>query len=164
MTLLAEKWPFWVTFLTSDFGNFFHFKVAFRTLLVAFGHLLGLMSLLHKKEGPLKLLKTPKSTFYRIWSVFGGVSNLLPITAQFHGSVLQPDSKQKSAKRVLKSKTPRTQFCLRCTFPRFDTAVAKTFYQRKTLVRIIIKLLTVETAFTDFSVKSKLLLRVEKYF
>ena len=69
---------------TSDFGHFFHFEVAFRTLLVAFGHLLGLMSLkLHKKEGPLKLLKNPKSTFYRIWSVFGGVSNLLPISADY---------------------------------------------------------------------------------
>ena len=41
------------------------------------------MLLLHKKEGPLKLLKTPKSTFYRIWSVFGGVSNLLPISADY---------------------------------------------------------------------------------
>ena len=41
------------------------------------------MSLLHKKEGPLKLLKNPKSTFYRIWSVFGGVSNLLPISADY---------------------------------------------------------------------------------
>ena len=58
-------------------------KVAFRTLLVAFGHLLGLMSLIHKKEGPLKLLKNPKSTFYRIWSVFGGVSNSSPISADY---------------------------------------------------------------------------------
>ena len=41
------------------------------------------MSLLHKKEGPLKLLKNPKSTFYRIWSVFGGVSNILPISADY---------------------------------------------------------------------------------
>ena len=41
------------------------------------------MSLLHKKEGPLKLLKNPKSTFYCIWSVFGGVSNLLPISADY---------------------------------------------------------------------------------
>ena len=41
------------------------------------------MPLLHKKEGPLKLLKNPKSTFYLIWSVFGGVSNLLPICADY---------------------------------------------------------------------------------
>ena len=41
------------------------------------------MSLLHKKEGPLKLSKNPKSTFYRIWSVFGGISNLLPISADY---------------------------------------------------------------------------------
>ena len=54
------------------------------------------------------------------------------VTAQFHGSVLRPDLTQNSGKRVLKSKTPRKQFCLRCTFPRFDTAGAKTFYQRKT--------------------------------
>ena len=45
---------------------------------------------------------------------------------------LRPDLTKNSAKRVLKSKTPRKQFCLRCTFPRFDTAGAKTFYQRKT--------------------------------
>ena len=65
------------------FWSLFYFEVAFRTFLVAFGHLLGLMSLLHKKEGPLKLSKNPKSTFYRIWSVFGGVSNLLPISADY---------------------------------------------------------------------------------
>ena len=59
-----------------------------------------------------------------------------------NGSVLRPDLTQNSGKRVLKSKTPRKQFCLRCTFPRFDTAGAKTFYQRKTWVRIIMKLLT----------------------
>ena len=84
MTLLAEKWPFWVTFLNNvKFWSLFYFEVAFRTFLVAFGHLLGLMSLLHKKEGPLKLSKNPKSTFYRIWSVFGGISNLLPISADY---------------------------------------------------------------------------------
>ena len=85
MTLLAEKWLFWVTIFKQHqiSVTFFHFSVAFRTLLVAFGHLLGLMLLLHKKEGPLKLLKNPKSTFYRIWSVFGGVSNLLPISADY---------------------------------------------------------------------------------
>ena len=41
-----------------------------------------------------------------------------PLTAQFHGSVLRPDLTQNSAKRVLKSNTPRKQFCLQCTFPR----------------------------------------------
>ena len=40
------------------------------------------------------------------------------VTAQFHGSVLHTDLTQNSAKWVLKSKTPRKQFCLRCTFPR----------------------------------------------
>mgnify|MGYP007117185646 CR=1 FL=1 len=40
------------------------------------------------------------------------------LTAQFHGSVLRPDLTQNSAKRVLKSNTPRKQFCLQCTFPR----------------------------------------------
>ena len=40
------------------------------------------------------------------------------VTAQFHGSVLRTDLTQNSAKWVLKSKTPRKQFCLRCTFPR----------------------------------------------
>ena len=40
------------------------------------------------------------------------------ITAQFHGSVLRPDLTQNSGKRVLKSNTPRKQFCLQCTFPR----------------------------------------------
>ena len=64
------------------------------------------------------------------------------LTAQFHGSVLRPDLTKNSAKRVLKSITPRKQFCLRCTFPRFDTAGVKTFYQRKTWVGIIMKLLT----------------------
>ena len=84
MTLLAEKWPFWVTFLNNvKFWSLFYFEVAFRTFLVAFGLLLGLMSLLHKKEGPLKLSKNPKSTFYSIWSVFGGISNLLPISADY---------------------------------------------------------------------------------
>ena len=42
----------------------------------------------------------------------------LSLTAQFHGSVLRPDLTQNSAKRVLKSNTPRKQFCLQCTFPR----------------------------------------------
>ena len=41
------------------------------------------MLLLHKKGGPLKLLNNPKSTFLRIWSMFGGVSNLLPISADY---------------------------------------------------------------------------------
>ena len=41
------------------------------------------MSLLHKKGGPLKLLNNPKSTFSGIWSMFGGVSNLLPISADY---------------------------------------------------------------------------------
>ena len=45
-----------------------------------------------------------------------------------------------------------------------STAGAKTFYHRKTYVRIIIKLLTVKTAFTEFWVKSKIFLRAEKYF
>ena len=84
MTLLAEKWPIWVTFLTTlNFGHFFHIEVAFWALLVAFIHLLELMSFLHKKGGPLKLLNNPKSTFSGIWSMFGGVSNLLPISADY---------------------------------------------------------------------------------
>ena len=45
-------------------------------------------------------------------------NNLATLTAQFHGSVLRPDLTQNSAKRVLKSNTPRKQFCLQCTFPR----------------------------------------------
>ena len=48
-----------------------------------FGHLLELMLLLHKKGGPLKLLDNPKSTFSHIWSMFGGVSSLLPISADY---------------------------------------------------------------------------------
>ena len=61
---------------TSNFGNFFHFSVAF-------GHLLGLMSLLHKKEGPLKLLKTQKVPFIAFGAclgVFLTYCQLVPIT------------------------------------------------------------------------------------
>ena len=47
------------------------------------------------------------------------------LKAQFHGSVLRPDLTQNSAKRVLKSNTPRKQFCLQCTFPRLVFARAR---------------------------------------
>ena len=81
-----------------------------------------------------------------VWKMKDDSVHLSPciyaLTAQFHGSVLWPDLTQNSAKRVLKSKTPRKQFCLRCTFPRFHTAGTQTFYQRKTWLRIIMKLLT----------------------
>ena len=60
------------------------------------------------------------------------------LTAQFHGSVLRPDLTQNSAKRVLKSKTPRKQFCLQCTFPRL--VFARRFARARG--RIIMKLPT----------------------
>ena len=36
-----------------------------------------------QERGPSQTIKNPKSTFYCIWSVFGGVSNLLPISADY---------------------------------------------------------------------------------
>ena len=53
------------------------------------------------------------------------VNKVSTVTAQFHGSVLRPDLTQNSAKRVLKSNTPRKQFCLQCTFPRLVFARAR---------------------------------------
>ena len=36
-----------------------------------------------QERGPSQYIKCAKSTFSRIWSMFGGVSNLLPISADY---------------------------------------------------------------------------------